>query len=311
MAPSGGALCCVLLLVFLLQTRPVGSYIFKTGECPSVNPVSNFAFAQFAGTWHVIQSSNTASRCYSLSFSENGGSFFLTMNKQIFSLRAAGIVHNLRFESQIYPNPNNPASMVLRIPSNLYQDVSYQIISTDYTTWATAWSCKPTVFGHMESVLIMGRSRELPLSELRSIRLDLETAGVSVDELSSVQQTECNPDLGGGRFTLDLASDLADTLVDWTALIPSSTIPGLSPSGCFVQEGDFYLYLETCNATASNVIFDPNDPSEGNETGGEDDSADHGVPESSKVPCSAQHQREKIPGEIKPTGPQWTLPGQA
>ncbi|XP_042862602.1 uncharacterized protein LOC122247408 [Penaeus japonicus] len=273
MAPSGGVgvLCRVLQLAFLLQACPVRSYIFKTGACPSVKPLSNFAFNQFVGTWHVIQSSNTASRCHSLSFSQSSGKFFLDMNKQIFSLRAAGIVHNLRFQAQIYPNPKEPATMVLRIPSSLYQDVSYQILSTDYTTWAVAWSCKPMVFGHLESALIMARSKELSLSELRNIRLNLQSAGVSVDELSSVQQTECNPDLDGGRFTLDLASSLANTLVDWTALIPTSTIPGLSPGGCFVQEGDFYIYQETCNATASNVIFDGTDisSSDGGNEGGD------------------------------------------
>ncbi|KAK7067231.1 hypothetical protein SK128_012566 [Halocaridina rubra] len=43
----------------------------------------------------------------------------MAVDKQLFSLLAAGVVHNLHYEAQIYPNPKDPGMMVLRLPSGM------------------------------------------------------------------------------------------------------------------------------------------------------------------------------------------------
>ncbi|KAG7155849.1 Apolipoprotein D-like 8 [Homarus americanus] len=257
----------VLAVGVLLQAGPGHLYQFKTGQCQSIAPtVSDFSLQKFLGKWYVIQGTNVASRCYSLTLSESTtspGSFSLAVDKQLFSLRAAGVVHKFRYEAQIFPNPENPASMVLRLPSQVYNDVSHEVVGTDYTNWAVMWSCTPIMFGHLESGLILSRTATLPLDNLIDIRTTLQGLGMDLWELSTVQQGDCNPKLGGGFFTLELAPTLSNTAVDWDVLIPVEDLPALSTTGCFVQEGDFYLYFEVCPPGSQNVIFQPSE--EGND----------------------------------------------
>ncbi|XP_071513453.1 uncharacterized protein [Panulirus ornatus] len=260
-------LVVVVVVAGLLQAGPCQSYSFKTGQCKAISPtVSDFSITKFLGTWQVIQGYNVASRCYSITIkeAEGVGSYALSVDKQLFSLRAAGIIHNLHYEAQLYPNPDDPASMVLRLPSHLYRDISYTVIGTDYNTWAVLWSCTSAMFGHLESALILARKSNLPLNELMEIRGKLQGLGVDLDEISSVQQSDCKPKLGGGFFTLELAPGTSKIPIDWDTLIPAGDMPALSPTGCFIQENGFYLYYEVCPSGSKNVVFKPSEDGAGN-----------------------------------------------
>ncbi|XP_066986395.1 uncharacterized protein [Macrobrachium rosenbergii] len=240
----------LLILLVILNGYPSSAFVFKTGECRSISEtVKNFDIGQFLGTWYVIQSSNTAARCHSISIKDKSGSFAFTVNKQLYSLLAAGIVHNLHYEAQVYPNPQKPASMVVRMPSSLYSDISYEVIGTDYKTWAVVWACKNQMFGHLESGMILSRTTTLPIESLTLIRQDLMSLGVS--KLSTVQQRDCSPKLGGGFFTLELASGLTNVPVDWQTLIPNTQVPSAITAGCFVQEGQYFYFREVCPSAST------------------------------------------------------------
>ncbi|XP_068223368.1 calponin homology domain-containing protein DDB_G0272472-like [Palaemon carinicauda] len=276
----------VIFLMFF-SGFPTSAFVFKTGECRSIaETVKNFDITKFIGTWYVIQSSNTAARCHTISFKENSGSFAFIVNKQIYSLLAAGIVHNLHYEAQVFPNPKSPASMVVRMPSSLYSDISYEVIGTDYKNWAVMWACKNQMFGHLESGLVLSRTNTLSIESLTLIRKDLQSLGVT--SLSTVQQKDCNPKLGGGFFTLELASGTTSVSVDWETLIPDSQLPSEITDGCFVQEGNYFYFREVCpssnttsetdgtNSTGEYYYYYYDDPDEGALDGGDADNSDIG-----------------------------------
>ncbi|KAK3871921.1 hypothetical protein Pcinc_022958 [Petrolisthes cinctipes] len=250
-------------------------YKFKTGSCKSVaSQVDGFSLSQFSGTWYVIQGSNVASRCYSITLSDVGGSYSLEVNKQIFSLRALGVLHNLHYQSQVFPSSSSPSTWLLRVPSHVYSDVGYQVVGTDYTTWAVLYSCTATLFGRLESGLVLSRTTTLPLQRLLLIRDTLQSVGVDLEDLSTVQQGDCNPKLGGGFFTLELAKDLSSVpLNEWTSLITNADTPALSPDGCYVQEGQVYIYFDVCPDGNPNVVYTPSlDGGEGEGDNGSDGS---------------------------------------
>ena len=131
------------------------------------------------------------------------------VDKQLYSLRTAGLVHNFHYESQIYPSSNDPATMVLRFPSRkyclktesklddlmiiivifiylrlsfeisisvteLFGDIMYQVTSTDYTGVSLVYSCKSSVFGHLETHLILSRTPSLNLQVIAELNKALQ-----------------------------------------------------------------------------------------------------------------------------------------
>ena len=88
-----------------------------------------YFFSQFQGKWYVIQGSNVASRCYTMDWTvRNGGGITVKVDKQLFSLRTAGIVHNFHYEAQVFQDASQLHILTLRFPSGK--------IKFQYTKWS-------------------------------------------------------------------------------------------------------------------------------------------------------------------------------
>ena len=66
--------------------------------------------------------------------------------------------------------------------------VTYSILATDYTSYATAWSCRPTTFGfHLEFKWIFSRQPKLDQDTKAQLIDVMRQAGISTGEMVDVQ----------------------------------------------------------------------------------------------------------------------------
>ncbi|XP_045135628.1 uncharacterized protein LOC123518695 [Portunus trituberculatus] len=139
---------------------------------------------KFLGKWHVLLGSNLASRCHSLTIRQGGlegsAGYTVEVEKQLYSLHSAGLLHKLHYEAEMTQNSQSPASLLLRLPAHVYGDVVFDVVGTDYTTWAALYSCSSTLFGHLHAGLVLGRAAQLDLSSLMLARDSLEGLGIDL-----------------------------------------------------------------------------------------------------------------------------------
>lgn len=181
-------------------------HTYKTGECPTVEPMSGFNMQQFLGVWYVIQKTGTASNCviYNITKGEEPGEYAIEQVSQKAPLSITPIKHEYSYTGRLTVTDRDvPARMTVRFPLSVAGSAKFVIFMTDYETYGGVFSCQKIPFGHRQSATILSRTRDLDKIYVDKIRNRL--AGFSVDpfDLSIINQTGC-PKEGEAGFNIHI-----------------------------------------------------------------------------------------------------------
>lgn len=170
-------------------------HTYKTGDCPTVEPMSGFSMKQFLGIWYVIQKTGTASSCVVYNITKNQDTpdeYFIEQISQKAPLSITPIKHEYSYTGKLTVTDRDvPARMTVRFPLSVAGSAKFVVFMTDYETYAGVFSCQKIPFGHRQSATLLSRTRDLDKIYVDKIRSRL--AGYSVDpfDLSIVNQTGC------------------------------------------------------------------------------------------------------------------------
>lgn len=81
--------------------------------------------------------------------------------------------------------------------SSALGDQDYQMMMTDYDSFAAVWSCKRILFGHRQSAQIMSRKPQLDNHVVQKIRKRFESFGIDEHEFSIVDHSSCKWEQNG------------------------------------------------------------------------------------------------------------------
>lgn len=69
---------------------------------------------------------------------------------------------------------------------------NYQVISTDYKTFALVWRCQPTLFGHRKTAQILSRTKSLSKEILEELQTSIRHIELRDNyTFNTVRQTDC------------------------------------------------------------------------------------------------------------------------
>uniref|UniRef100_A0A182QI57 Apolipoprotein D n=1 Tax=Anopheles farauti TaxID=69004 RepID=A0A182QI57_9DIPT len=181
----------------------VQGHTYKTGDCPTVEPMSGFSMKQFLGVWYVIQKTGTASTCviYNITKSpDTPDEYFIEQISQKAPLSIAPIKHEYSYTGKLTVTDRDvPARMTVRFPLSVAGSAKFVVFMTDYDTYAGVFSCQKIPFGHRQSATLLSRTRDLDKIFVDKIRARLSSYAVDPFALSIVNQTGCpEPDEAGG-----------------------------------------------------------------------------------------------------------------
>lgn len=184
------AICAI---VCGLVTLAAG-HTYKTGECPPVEPMSDFDMQKFLGVWYVIQKTGTASTCviYNITKGEDPGEYAIEQLSQRAPLSIGPFKHEYSYTGKLTVTDRDvPARMTVRFPLSVAGTAKFVVFMSDFNTYAGVFSCQKIPLGHRQSSTILSRTRDLDKIYVDKIRNRL--AGFSVDpfDLSIINQTGC------------------------------------------------------------------------------------------------------------------------
>ncbi|XP_058838705.1 apolipoprotein D-like [Topomyia yanbarensis] len=184
-------------------------HTYKTGECPTVEPMSGFNMQQFLGVWYVIQKTGTASTCviYNITKGEEPGEYDIEQVSQKAPLSIAPIKHEYSYTGKLTATDKDiPARMTVRFPLSVAGSAKFIVFMTDYSTFAGVFSCQKIPFGHRQSATILSRTRDLDKIYVDKIRNRLSSSSVDPFDLSIIDQTGC-PKEGEAGWNIHIDSD--------------------------------------------------------------------------------------------------------
>lgn len=188
-------------------------HTYKTGECPTVEPMSGFNMQQFLGVWYVIQKTSTASNCviYNITKTDEPGEYAIEQVSQKAPLSITPIKHEYSYTGKLTVTDKDvPARMTVRFPLSVAGSAKFVIFMTDYDTFAGVYSCQKIPFGHRQSATILSRSRDLDKIYVDKIRNRLASFSVDPFDLSIINQTGC-PKEGEAGWNIHIDSNTFST----------------------------------------------------------------------------------------------------
>lgn len=184
------AICAI---VCGLVTLAAG-HTYKTGECPPVEPMSDFDMKKFLGVWYVIQKTGTASTCviYNITKGEDPGEYAIEQLSQRAPLSIGPFKHEYSYTGKLTVTDRDvPARMTVRFPLSVAGSAKFVVFMSDFTTYAGVFSCQKIPLGHRQSATILSRTRDLDKIYVDKIRNRLASFSVDPFDLSIINQTGC------------------------------------------------------------------------------------------------------------------------
>lgn len=184
------AICAI---VCGLVTLAAG-HTYKTGECPPVEPMSDFDMKKFLGVWYVIQKTGTASTCviYNITKGEDPGEYAIEQLSQRAPLSIGPFKHEYSYTGKLTVTDRDvPARMTVRFPLSVAGSAKFVVIMSDFNTYAGVFSCQKIPLGHRQSATILSRTRDLDKIYVDKIRNRLASFSVDPFDLSIINQTGC------------------------------------------------------------------------------------------------------------------------
>jgi len=194
-----------IVFLALLAGPAVGQEVFG-GPCPSPTTVQNFDMASFSKvTWfeHSKYYSWLEKSCYCVSWTFQQYSAGSQYTKLITEMLQGYTFKSVKtMESKIWPKNSgaNNADFYYQVTKQkdnlpVPGTYNYQILATDQTDYAVAWSCKEMAFNqHQEILWILTRLRIPPKATVDAALEAATKAGLTVDrnKLQTVKQDNCN-----------------------------------------------------------------------------------------------------------------------
>lgn len=184
------AICAI---VCGLVTLAAG-HTYKTGECPPVEPMSDFEMKKFLGVWYVIQKTGTASTCviYNITKGEDPGEYAIEQLSQRAPLSVGPFKHEYSYTGKLTVTDRDvPARMTVRFPLSVAGSAKFVVFMSDFNTYAGVFSCQKIPLGHRQSSTILSRTRDLDKIYVDKIRNRLASFSVDPFDLSIINQTGC------------------------------------------------------------------------------------------------------------------------
>lgn len=184
------AICAI---VCGLVTLAAG-HTYKTGECPPVEPMSDFDMKKFLGVWYVIQKTGTASTCviYNITKGEDPGEYAIEQLSQRAPLSIGPFKHEYSYTGKLTVTDRVvPARMTVRFPLSVAGTAKFVVFMSDFNTYAGVFSCQKIPLGHRQSSTILSRTRDLDKIYVDKIRNRLASFSVDPFDLSIINQTGC------------------------------------------------------------------------------------------------------------------------
>lgn len=184
------AICAI---VCGLVTLAAG-HTYKTGECPPVEPMSDFDMKKFLGVWYVIQKTGTASTCviYNITKGEDPGEYAIEQLSQRAPLSIGPFKHEYSYTGKLTVTDRDvPARMTVRFPLSVAGSAKFVVFMSDFNTYAGVFSCQKIPLGHRQSSTILSRTRDLDKIYVDKIRNRLASFSVDPFDLSIINQTGC------------------------------------------------------------------------------------------------------------------------
>lgn len=184
------AICAI---VCSLVTLAAG-HTYKTGECPPVEPMSDFDMKKFLGVWYVIQKTGTASTCviYNITKGEDPGEYAIEQLSQRAPLSIGPFKHEYSYTGKLTVTDRDvPARMTVRFPLSVAGTAKFVVFMSDFNTYAGVFSCQKIPLGHRQSSTILSRTRDLDKIYVDKIRNRLASFSVDPFDLSIINQTGC------------------------------------------------------------------------------------------------------------------------
>uniref|UniRef100_A0A2M4ABX3 Apolipoprotein D n=2 Tax=Anopheles triannulatus TaxID=58253 RepID=A0A2M4ABX3_9DIPT len=192
----------------------VQGHTYKTGDCPSVEPMNGFQMKQFLGIWYVIQKTGTAATCVIYNITKNvetPDEYFIEQVSQKAALSLAPIKHEYSYTGKLTVTDRDvPARMTVRFPLSVAGSAKFVVFMTDYDTYAGVFSCQKIPFGHRQSATLLSRTRDLDKIYVDKIRSRLSGFSVDPFDLSIVNQTGC-PKEGEAGWNIHIDPDTFST----------------------------------------------------------------------------------------------------
>ncbi|CAH2051820.1 unnamed protein product, partial [Iphiclides podalirius] len=179
---------------FLTVLGCVNAHTYHLGACPVVEPMSGFDMNKMLGIWYVIQKTSTASHCITYNFTrtDEPGKYELEQVSQHFLLGLTPLEHDYRYKGVLtVTDPAVPGRMKVRFPLSVAGSASYTVMMTDYSTYASIFTCQKLAFAHRRSATILSRTKELDKMYVDKMRTKLASFGVDPYDLSIISQSEC------------------------------------------------------------------------------------------------------------------------
>ncbi|XP_014258428.1 apolipoprotein D-like [Cimex lectularius] len=184
------------LTVGLILTGLIGAglcHTYHLGECPVVEPKSDFHMSQFLGLWYAIQKTSTGSRCltYNFTVGEEPGEYFIEQVSEHPVLGIASVDNKYHYTGSLKASLDAPARMTVKFPLNIAGTSSFIVFSTDYNTYAGIYTCQKLPASNRRSVTILSRRKTLDKQYVDKVRNTMSLFGISPFDLSIIDHTKC------------------------------------------------------------------------------------------------------------------------
>lgn len=178
----------------LVITDGIEGHSVKNGACPTeVEVQHNFDLDKFLGVWYVIQKTSTSSSCMKLNITRTqDGVIKIYEFSRTFPLQMIRVDHTTIYAGELnVPDPTEPARMEVRYNLSPLGTVPFWIVETNYSEYASTWSCGRMLWGHFQDAMILSRKPRLDNEVAKKLRTKFNGFGIDPGTLSFIDQKPC------------------------------------------------------------------------------------------------------------------------
>uniref|UniRef100_A0A8D8TUG3 Apolipoprotein D n=1 Tax=Cacopsylla melanoneura TaxID=428564 RepID=A0A8D8TUG3_9HEMI len=175
------------------------AHTYHLGECPTMEPQSEFNMKQFLGLWYVIQKTSTSSKCLIYNITQSPDEPSVYRIEQTNPIPGVGKPYHYTGELTV-PIPSVPAKMTAKFPLSVAGSADYTVFLTDYTTYAGIFTCQKLPLSNRHSATILSRTKSLDKIYVEKLKSALTAANVNPFDLSIIDQAGCPKDYDSGIY---------------------------------------------------------------------------------------------------------------